>query len=317
MVPEFNRVEGEVVVRYKKPAEMGRYVEDRRGSPGRRAAGIGIGGGGIGIIIAILVAVLGGGSGLENLGPVLEQLDQAAGATAPAQPLDPELDPDAELASYMGAVMADTDLMWTRIFAESQIEYRSTKTILFTGFTDSACGGADARMGPHYCPLDERVYLDLGFFEELANRFGATGDFAAAYVMAHEVAHHVQNVLGYSDQVRQAQQEDPSRANEFSIRLELQADCFAGVWASTVFVDRTGSTSVDGYIEIDPGEIDEALEAAASVGDDRIQIAVQGRVDPEKFNHGTAEQRVRWFNTGYESGDPGRCDTFGVDASSL
>lgn len=305
------------MVRYKKPVEMSRYVEDRRGTPGRRAAGIGIGGGGLGLIIVILFAVLGGGSGLEGLGPVLEQLDPAAGQAAPAQPLDPDLDPNAELAAYMGAVMADTDQMWAEIFAASGLEYRSTKTILFTGFTDSACGGADSRMGPHYCPPDENVYLDLGFFEELSSRFGATGDFAAAYVMAHEVAHHVQNVLGYADQVREAQQQDPARSNEFSIRLELQADCFAGVWASTVYVDRSGSTSVEGFIEIDPGEIDEALEAAAAVGDDRIQIAVQGRVDPEKFNHGTAEQRVRWFNQGYHAGDPSQCDTFAGDASQL
>jgi uncharacterized protein len=303
------------MVRYKKPVEAGRYVEDRRGTPGRRAMGIGAGGGGIAILIAIVVAFLGGGSGIEDLGPILEQL-QAPQQEQPAPAVT--ADPDDDMATYMAAVMADTDAMWADLFQQAGKEYRSTKTILFTGFTESGCGGADARMGPHYCPLDEQVYLDLDFFDELAARFGAAGDFAAAYVMAHEVAHHVQNVLGLSEQVQTAQQQDPSRANEFSIRLELQADCFAGVWASTVFADATGSAAVkEGYVEIDPGEIDEALEAAAAVGDDRIQIAVQGRVDPEKFNHGTAEQRVRWFGTGYESGDPGACDTFSPEASGL
>lgn len=303
------------MVRYKKPVESGRYVEDRRGTPGRRAMGIGAGGGGIAIVIAIVVALLGGGSGLEDLGPMLEQL-QAPAAEQPAPGVTAA--PDDDMGTYMAAVMADTDAMWSSLFQQAGREYRPTKAILFTGSTESGCGGADARMGPHYCPLDERVYLDLDFFDELASRFGATGDFAAAYVMAHEVAHHVQNVLGLSEQVRAAQQQEPGRANEYSIRLELQADCFAGVWASTIYTDATGSAQVqEGYVEIDPGEIDEALEAAAAVGDDRIQIAVQGRVDPEKFNHGTAEQRVRWFNNGYQSGDPGACDTFVPDASEL
>ncbi len=302
------------MVRYKKPVEMGRYVEDRRGRPGRRAMGIGAGGGGLAIIIAIVVALLGGGSGLEDLGPVLEQLAPPPQQASPAPEVEAAQD---ELAEYMAAVMADTDAYWSEVFGAAGSTYRPTQAILFTAFTESGCGGADARMGPHYCPLDERVYLDLEFFDQLATRFGATGDFAAAYVMAHEVAHHVQTVLGVSQQVRDAQQADPSRSNEYSIRLELQADCFAGAWASTVFVDRSGSEQVDGYIEIDPGEIGEALEAAAAVGDDRIQIAVQGRVDPEKFNHGTAEQRVSWFNAGYRSGDPGACDTFSPAASEL
>lgn len=274
--------------------------------------GIGAGGGGIAILIAIVVALLGGGSGLDDLGPVLEQL-----APPPQQPAPQVEAAENDLAEYMAAVMADTDDYWSETFAAAGRTYRPTRAVLFTGFTDSACGGADSRMGPHYCPLDERVYLDLDFFDQLATRFGATGDFAAAYVMAHEVAHHVQNVLGLSDSVRQAQEAEPSRVNEYSIRLELQADCFAGVWASTVFVDRTGSEQVEGYIEIDPGEINEALEAAAAVGDDRIQIAVQGRVDPEAFNHGTSEQRTRWFEQGYRSADPGACDTFAPAASEL
>jgi hypothetical protein len=274
------------------------------------------GGGGLALILILAVSFCGGGSGLESLGPMLEQL-----APPPAQgggevaPLDPANDPDAELAGYLGAVFTDAENVWRDIFASADLQYRDSTFVLFETATDSACGGAVEQIGPHYCPLDENVYVDLDFFDQLARQFGARGDFAPAYVVAHEVAHHVQNVLGISDEVRALQQQNPSQANNYSIRLELQADCFSGVWASTLFVDPTRSAEVggDGLIELDPGEVSEALEAAAAVGDDRIQEATTGRIDPEKFNHGTSAQRQEWFNRGYQTGDPNQCDTFSAD----
>lgn len=269
------------------------------------------------MIIAIVVALLSGGEGgLEGLGPVLEQLapPPQQGGSGPA-PLDPATDPNADLFAYMTAVFTDAEDVWREIFTSAGIEYQPSSLVVFDTSTGSACGGALAQIGPHYCPLDQTVYLDLGFFDELANRFGARGDFAPAYVVAHEVGHHVQNVLGIADEVRSRQEQNPAQANDFSIRMELQADCFAGVWASTLFIDPTGSEAIDdgGLIEIDPGEIHEALEAAAAVGDDRIQETTTGRIDPEKFNHGTSAQRQEWFDQGYRTGDPNQCDTFSAD----
>lgn len=307
------------MVRYKKPVEQTSRIEDRRGSPGRRrAGGIAAGGGGFALLIAIVIALLGGGSGLESLGPILEGLEPA-GPAAPsggsAAPLDPASDPDADLFAYMSAVFTDAETVWRDLFSSAELDYRDSRLVIFEDATQSSCGGAVEQIGPHYCPLDETVYLDLDFFDQLSRQFGATGDFAPAYVVAHEVAHHVQNVLGISDQVRDAQQQDPSQANAISIRLELQADCFAGVWASTLFVDPTQSDAVggEGLIELDPGEVVEALEAAAAVGDDRIQQTTTGRIDPEKFNHGTSAQRQEWFDRGYQSGDPNQCDTFSAN----
>lgn len=306
------------MVRYRKPTQQTSRIEDRRGSPGVRRGGIALGGGsGLAIILALVVAFCGGGgSGLEGLGPILEQLApppvQDGGAIAP---LDPANDPDADMRDYLAAVFTDNEIVWREIFASADVSYRDSTFVIFETATQSACGGALEQIGPHYCPLDENVYVDLDFFDELAQRFGATGDFAPAYVISHEVAHHVQNVLGISDEVRSLQQANPSDANNYSIRLELQADCFAGVWASTLFVDPTQSAEVDGdgLIELDPGEINEALEAAAAVGDDRIQQTTTGRIDPEKFNHGTSVQRQEWFNRGYTTGDPNQCDTFSAD----
>jgi predicted metalloprotease len=266
---------------------------------------IGAGGGGIAIVIAILFALFSGGGG--GLGDILTQLQPATTAATETNPLDPATDPQADVADFMSVVLDDNQAMWTDIFAQSGRQYQRAQLVLFTEFTDSGCGGADSRMGPHYCPLDSRVYLDLGFFDELQIRFGATGDLAPAYVLSHEIGHHVQNLLGINEQVRQIQQENPSQANEYSVRMELQADCFAGVWASTVFI---GQLATGEDLALDPGEIAEALEAAAAVGDDRIQETIQGRVDPESFTHGTSEQRQSWFQRGYDSGDPNSCDTF-------
>jgi predicted metalloprotease len=295
------------MVRYKKPAELSRNLEDRRGSPGRRrAAGIGAGGG-LALLVAILVAVLGGGSGLDSLAPVLEQLQPAGQQPVEAQPLPAEVDPDRELVEYMSVVLDDAQAFWSDVFRASGLQYRDATTVLFEGYTDSGCGGADERYGPHYCPLDENVYLDLDFFRQLQTQFGARGDFAPAYVLAHEIAHHVQNVLGTNEQVRELQQQDPSLSNELSVRLELQADCFAGVWAASVFAADNSS------LELDAADISEGIEAARAVGDDRIQAAATGRIDPESWTHGSSSQRERWFTEGYRSGDPTRCDTFSGD----
>jgi hypothetical protein len=274
---------------------------------------MGIGGGGIGILIAVLFAMFGGGGEFGDLNEVLEGLQPSQPGSVESSPLPPESDPDSDLVDFMSVVLDDNQDFWNEVFAQSGMTYRYANLVLFDGFTESGCGGADERFGPHYCPLDENVYIDLGFFRELQTRFGARGDLAPAYVLSHEIAHHVQTVLGINQQVRDRQQSDPSVANDLSIRMELQADCFAGVWASSVFVDSTESLEAGRVLELEPGEIHEALEAAAAVGDDRIQEAATGRIDPESWTHGSSEQRERWFETGYSSGDPSACDTFSVD----
>lgn len=299
------------MVRYKKPTQRSGSIQDRRGSPGRRA--IGVGGGGVAILVAVLFALFGGGGEFGDLTTVLEGLQPAATGTAEEAPLPPEADPNADLVDFLSVVLDDNQLFWDEVFRSSGLEYRYADLVLFETFTESGCGGADERYGPHYCPLDENVYVDLGFFRDLQTRFGASGDLAPAYVLSHEVAHHVQTVLGINQQVRDQQQADPSSANDLSIRMELQADCFAGVWASTVYVDTTDRLEGERILELEPGEIHEALEAAAAVGDDRIQEAATGRIDPESWTHGSSEQRERWFQRGYDTGDPAGCDTFSVD----
>ena len=190
--------------------------------------------------------------------------------------------------------------MWTKVFAENGREYERAELVLFEGSTSSDCGGATEAIGPHYCPPDSNIYLDLDFFRELRRRFGAPGDFAQAYVLAHEVAHHVQNLLGINSEVHRASREDPDSANELSIRLELQADCFAGVWGYTIFERDL----------LESGDLEEGLDAAAAIGDDRIQEQSTGRIDKESWTHGSSAQRVKWFRTGFETGDPDACDTF-------
>ncbi|MEX2424932.1 MAG: neutral zinc metallopeptidase [Acidimicrobiia bacterium] len=299
------------MVRYKKPTQRSDSIQDRRGSPGRRA--MGVGGGGVAILIAVLFALFGGGGELGDLTGVLEGIQPTQTGAAEESPLPREADPDADLVDLLSVVLDDNQLFWEEVFTRSNLEYRKADLVLFEGFTESGCGGADERYGPHYCPLDENVYIELGFFRTLQTRFGATGDLAPAYVLSHEIAHHVQTVLGINQQVRDQQQADPSSANDLSIRMELQADCFAGVWASTVYVDATDTVEGARTLELEPGEIHEALEAAAAVGDDRIQEAATGRTDPESWTHGSSEQRERWFQTGYDTGDPAQCDTFSVE----
>jgi uncharacterized protein len=207
-----------------------------------------------------------------------------------------------ELAQMSAVVLADTEDVWNEMFRRSGRTYKQPTLVLYSGSWPTACGQGDAAMGPFYCPGDNKVYIDLSFFEELGAKFGAAGDFAQAYVIAHEVGHHVQNLLGISAQTqRQRQQSDEETANRISVMVELQADCFAGVWAH--------HTQAKKQI-MDPGDLEEALAAAAAVGDDTLQKRSRGFVVPESFTHGTSEQRKRWFTAGFQTGDVNRCDTF-------
>jgi hypothetical protein len=273
---------------------------------GLRGMPLGRGGMGVGGLILLLVLVfvvprcLGDGGGFGDLGGALEPFGNA-GAVGGGSEV--EVDPDDPAGRFAEAVLADVQFVWADVFERAGIDYEETSMVLFRGSTTSACGRASAATGPFYCPADRRVYLDLSFFDELETRFGAQGDFAAAYVIAHEVAHHVQALLGTNAEVQRRVEDDPSVANELSVRLELQADCFAGVWGR----------SAQGAGILSPGDIEEGLDAAAAIGDDRIQASTTGRVDPESFTHGTSEQRVRWLRTGIQVGNPDACDTFSND----
>ncbi len=269
-------------------------VEDRRGSGG--GGGFGVGGIGVGTIVVALAASYFFGIdpsfilGLANNNP------RPAPVAAHKPPAD-----DAQ-ARFVSKVLASTETTWEAIFAENGARYQQPKLVLFTGATPTACGTGQSAMGPFYCPADRKVYIDLAFYRDLKQRFHAPGEFAQAYVIAHEVGHHVQNLLGISDKVHKAQQTaSKARANALSVRLELQADCFAGVWGNRADAAR--------HI-IEPGEIAQALNAASAIGDDRLQQQTQGRVVPESFTHGSSEQRMRWFKRGMDSGDPRQCDTF-------
>jgi len=276
-------------------------LEDRRGMRGGGgAAKLGIGGVLVlGLLSAIFgtdfFALVGGGGGG---GPVPPADNSAPVATSEAEELQ---------IQFVSTVLDDSQRTWERIFAEDGQQYRRAKLAIFTDSVDSACGSAQAAMGPFYCPADEKVYVDLAFYNELQDRFGAPGDFAQAYVIAHEIGHHVQNVLGLSDQVRRAQGQNPGRANELSVQLELQADCFAGIWAHGMDPRLRGANEP----AMEPGDADEALNAAAAVGDDRIQSQSRGGVNPETWTHGSAEMRTEWFNRGLQTGNVDSCNTFG------
>ena len=262
-------------------------VEDRRGMGGR---GLAVGGlGGIGGIILLLVLVLAGG----DPSSVLQEPGSQSGLTQAQQD---------EAAQFVSVVLADTEDVWRQQFREIGRTYREPTLVLFTGYVDSACGTASSAVGPFYCPLDRKVYIDVGFFVELRERFGAPGDFAQAYVIAHEVGHHVQKLLGTSDAVHDRQQRVTQReANELSVRLELQADFLAGVWAH--YAQRSLNV-------LEPGDLQEALRAATAIGDDTLQLQAQGYVVPDSFTHGTSQQRRRWFKLGFDSGDLSKGDTF-------
>ncbi|HVF52734.1 MAG TPA: neutral zinc metallopeptidase [Actinomycetota bacterium] len=284
-------------MRWKRGPRSGDLV-DRRGRSGLGRGGAIAGGLSLPVlVVVVLVNLLGGG------GDIGGGLDDLGGAPEAAQGAPPSAE-DEKLVDFMSFVLDDVQNFWEDTFRQADIEYRRAKLVLFTGSTNSQCGGATSDIGPHYCPPDENIYLDLEFFRELKRQFGAPGDFAQAYVLAHEVAHHVQNLLGINEEVRARSAEDPSVANDLSVRLELQADCFAGVWAFTTYERDL----------LQRGDLQEGLDAAAAVGDDRIQEKATGRIDPESWTHGSSEMRMRWFSAGYEDGDPNACDTFEADS---
>jgi len=263
-------------------------VEDRRRLGG---AGVKLGLGGTVVLLVLSVLFK------QDMFALIGASPGGAGGSA-GSPAEAEQRTAAEAELERTAVSTFNDAQ--RLFAGSVRGYRPAKLVLFWDQVDSGCGGAEAAMGPFYCPADEKVYIDLGFYRELAERFGAPGQFAQAYVIAHEVGHHVQNVIGVSGQVHEAQQRDPGNRNALSVKLELQADCFAGAWGHAAQSRNL----------LDAGEAEQGLRAAAAVGDDRIQKAATGRVNPEAFTHGSAEQRMRWFKAGFDGGDLDACDTF-------
>ena len=269
-------------------------VEDRRAmTPGRIAVGGGLGG----LVVLVLALLLG-----ADPSQLLQQSPSDNPGSAPAtRPVNPA---EEEMRQFVGVVLAETEDVWTQIFRQMNREYVKPTLVLFRDQVDSACGSADAAVGPFYCPADQKLYVDLSFFEELKTRFRAPGDFAIAYVIAHEVGHHVENLLGTMERVSRAQrQSSEERANALSVRLELQADFYAGVWAH--YAERRGI--------VEPGDVDEALGAASAVGDDRLQRQAQGYVVPDSFTHGTSEQRSRWFRAGLETGDVRQGDTFSAN----
>ena len=249
----------------------------------------------------LLIANLAAGAGFESFDDVLDRLDPA-GEPAEGEPL-PGTDPQGQLVEFLSFVHDDLQQYWLGVFSEAGLAYEPASLVLFDSATRSGCGLSTSDIGPHYCPIDRDIYLDLDFFRELRSSFGAPGDFAQAYVLAHEVGHHVQNLLGVMSDVRSAQQQDPDRANELSVRVELQADCFAGVWGFSTFERDL----------LEEGDLEEGLGAAAAVGDDRIQERATGTTNPETWTHGSSEQRVRWFQRGFNTGDPNACDTFSTD----
>ncbi|MFV0663871.1 neutral zinc metallopeptidase [Denitromonas sp.] len=272
-------------------------VEDRRGARGGRS-GMRMGRGkiGVGTIVLALVAMYFGVDPSVVLNSGLTGGSVAVEAPAGAPPAN-----DAE-ARFVSMVLADTETTWQAIFQQGGGRYVEPKLVLFTGATRTACGMGQAAMGPFYCPGDQKVYIDLAFYDELRTRFRAPGDFAQAYVIAHEVGHHVQNLLGISGKVQEARQRvSEAEGNQLSVRLELQADCFSGVWAH--HADRARQI-------LEAGDVEEALGAAAAIGDDRLQKQAQGYAVPDSFTHGSSAQRVRWFKQGLASGDLKRCDTF-------
>lgn len=265
-------------------------VEDRRGMGGR---GLVVGGGGLATLVILAIAMLTGMDPRELLQSAPTQTTGAQGGAPPAD--DPQ-------AQFVSVILADTEDTWRQVMPQLGREYEDPRLVIFSDAVSSACGTASSAVGPFYCSRDGAVYLDMSFFADLEQRFGAPGDFARAYVIAHEVGHHVQNLLGTSDQVqRHRAQSSEEEGNAMSVRLELQADCFAGVWGNHAKQERD-------FLE--SGDVEEALQAAAAIGDDRLQRQSRGVVVPESFTHGSSEQRMAWFRRGLEGGDPKACDTF-------
>jgi hypothetical protein len=277
------------------PTGRSKNLEDRRGARGFGGGGfgrLGIGG----IILILIVSLITKQNPLALIGMI-----GGAGGAAPPAAEAPVQDAEEEpMVRFLSAVLDSTQVFWTEAFQRGGGQYQDAKLVLFRDATSTACGYGQAASGPFYCPGDQNVYIDLGFYDELHNRFGAPGDFAQAYVLAHEIGHHVQRQLGTEQQVRQLQRQRPDQANQLSVLLELQADCYAGAWGHRA--------AQQGLLE--PGDVEEGLGAAAAVGDDRLQRAETGTVSPDAFTHGTSEQRMSWFRRGFQSGNPDACDTF-------
>ncbi len=270
-------------------------VEDRRG---QRFGGRGLIGGGIGTLVLVVIGLFFGIDPrvIMGLADTVQQVQ--APAEAPAGKVGA---PSDEMGRFVSVVLADTEQTWNTLFRQLGRDYQEPRLVLFTGATQTACGTGQAAMGPFYCPLDQRVYIDLAFYQQLRDRFRAPGDFAQAYVIAHEVGHHVQNQLGIMQKMDAYRQRlSETQYNALSVRLELQADCFAGVWAHHANNRKL----------LEAGDVDEAMNAAAAIGDDTIQRRTQGRIVPESFTHGTSDQRMRWFMTGMKTGQISACNTF-------
>lgn len=281
-------------MRWKKGRRSDNVV-DARGRSG------GIGGGRLslaGVAIVVVIGLLSGQDPMQILGQLTNQSGQTPTqqSSAPANVDDPQV-------AFVQSILGDTEDTWRALFQQSGEQYRDPKLVLFRGGVNSACGFASSASGPFYCPGDQQVYLDLQFFDEMANRFSVAGDFAQAYVIAHEVGHHVQTLLGVSQQMQSARQRGARMEgdNGLLVRQELQADCFAGVWAYH---------AQQRHDWLEEGDLEDALKAANAIGDDHLQKQSQGRVVPDAFTHGTSAQRVKWFRTGFDNGEPGRCDTF-------
>ena len=280
-------------MRWQRGRSAGNTIDARgaRGSGARVAVpgGLGL----VGVLVFLAFQLLSGGSGYAVPNAFDDGTRAPDGGAIPASQ-----DPERDLRDFSEYVFDSVQSTWARTIGGG---YRDAKLFLYRGGVNTDCGSASSAVGPFYCPADERVYLDLGFFGDMEQQLGAPGDFAWAYVIAHEVGHHVQHLRGTDDEVRRLQRSDPDQAHALSVRLELQADCYAGVWARSVFD------------QLERGDLEEAITASEAVGDDRLQRRATGEVRPDSFTHGTSEQRARWFSAGQSSGEPGDCDTFSVD----
>lgn len=281
------------------PGRRSQNLDDLRGQTGGRGRMIGGRSMGIGgALIALVLSLVFGVNIFDGGGGVPAPPQASPGDVQQPVTSTPQ---EEERVQFVSFVLDDVQQVWGQLLPKYGDQYREARLAVFRDAVSTACGDAPAAVGPFYCPTDERVYLDLSFFDELAQRFGAPGDFAQAYVIAHELGHHVQHVLGIEQRVRQMQGTRPGAANQLSVALELQADCFAGVWANSTAQRRL----------LEQGDVEEGLGAASAVGDDRIQAQMTGQIRPDKFTHGSAAQRAQWFRRGLESGDPNSCDTFG------
>jgi uncharacterized protein len=267
------------------------------GRGGRIGGGLGL----LGVLVFVAIQLIGGGDEV----PFDVEREFGGGVGAPGRPegIPPAEDPERDLKDFSSYVFTEAQGTWRATFKRQGRPYERAQLVLYRDGVDTGCGSASSAVGPFYCPADKRVYLDLSFYGDMQDQLGAGGDFAWAYVIAHEVGHHVQQVLGTSTEVRGLQRESPQDANQLSVRLELQADCYAGVWASTVFAKG----------DLERGDVQEAVGASEAVGDDRLQRRATGSVDPDSFTHGSSDQRRQWFERGYESREPGSCDTFSTE----